>query len=287
MKKILIVAILAGMVAAPAFAGLAPELASSGTISSAVATANPRSPAYAPNDAAHVYDNMQWGGATSPAAFPGGPDSLLYQLTQNPPSGGLCNLIWLRPGASGISSAHLVLDGRLAAGAWTVSLAFANQTAAGGVSSTWLNTTAFNFPSARYAFTVTNTLTLWTFPLPAGAIVTQQNIWLCVQGSASFRVRGGENGQGFPGSQFDGNPGDNAAANYIGSGSGILASSFGIGLSSANLYAPFVIDSAFTTGTRLGNWHAALGGTYIPEPATAALLGLIGLVALRRRKVQA
>jgi hypothetical protein len=275
MKKFVMMAALVGMIAAPALAGLAPEPVSSGTVTPYSLSAGPRSPVYMPNDPDHVYDNY-------PTSL-SGPDAILYQLTQNPASGGICNFLTLRPGASLISTAHIVIDGRLATGAWTMSMAFRNNVGGSLPIGAFLNTTGTGAFSAYYIFAgmpfggVFNMQL--TFP---SAVVTQTDIWLCLQGSAGFRVRGGENGQGFPGSQFHNNPGDLPSSLYIGSGSGIMASSFGVGMASASLYSAFVIDSAFTTGTRLGNWHVALGG--VPEPTTAALIGLLGLVALRRRK---
>lgn len=278
MKKFLMVAALVGMVAAPAFAGLAPEAPSNSEITPyTMGGPNPRSAAYAPNDANHVYDGM-----TTEAA---GPEDLIYQLRQNVASSAICELINLRPGATQISSIHMIIDNRLgAAGARTMSIAFRNNVGGAAPVGSFLTTASLGF-SAWYVFGAMpfGAINLMTFNLGNfDANVTNTSIWMCLQANYDFRVRGG----GFSGNETHGNPGDGTPTSlYIGSGSGVMASLYpgGGGIGSASIFSTFTL--AFTTGTRLGAWHAALGGT--PEPTTAALLGLLGLVALRRRKVKA
>ncbi|HKQ50094.1 MAG TPA: PEP-CTERM sorting domain-containing protein [Phycisphaerae bacterium] len=273
MKKFLMVAALVGMVAAPAFAGLAPEPASSTTLNTVSMNASLRSPAYAPNDAAHVYDGM-----TTEVA---GPENLTYQVTQNPASGAFCNLIHLKPGATSISSIHIVLDQRPATAAWTWSIAFRNDVGGAAPIGSFLTTQSLGF-SAWY---VVGGMpfggagpTLFQFSLGAisANVGATTSIWACVQGTQPFRVRTGN----VSGNEVNGNPGDGTPTSfYIGSGSGVYASSYGVGIGSASLMSSFT----FAGGAgQVGNWHMALGGA--PEPATAALLGLVGLVALRRRR---
>jgi hypothetical protein len=274
MKKFVLVALLVIVVAAPAFAGLAPETPAAGTINQATAGGNGRSAVYAPNDPGHVYDMMP----NSAAGPPGGPEDLRYQVTQNPASGAFCNLINLKPGATNITNAHIIIDGRASAVTpFTFAIAFRNDVGPGPYPvGAFLNTTGGT--SAFFAYTLTNTLTLWTLNFPTVS-VTQRNIWVCVQGTQAFRVRTGTQS----GNELNGNLGDAAnGSRYIGSSiGGTYISSFGVGIGSASTMA-----SSFTFGNpQVGNWHMALGGA--PEPATAALLGLIGLVAMRRRKIKA
>jgi hypothetical protein len=269
MKKFVMIVALVGMVAAPAFAGLAPE-AAQGTVASQASLGFTRGAGlYVPNSPSHVYDMMP----PSPGIL--GPEDLRYQVTQNPSSGAFCNLINLKPGATNISLAHFVLDGRPApAAGFTFSIAFRNDTGTG--IGAFLTTTSLGF-SAWYVYPgVPNTLTVYTLSFPT-ANVTQSNIWACVQGNAPFRVRTGTQS----GNELNGNVGDGGTgALYIGSSIGGVYASGGVGIGSASL------ASSFTFGApQVGNWHMALGGA--PEPATAVLLGLAGLVALRRRKVKA
>jgi hypothetical protein len=273
MKKFLMVAALVGMVAAPAFAGLAPESAGVENMPTVQMSAG-RSAVYAPNDPAHVYDMM--------TTEIGGPENIVYQVTQNPASGAFCNLVHLKPGATSISSIHMVIDQRLATSPWTFSIAFRNDVGGAAPIGSFLTTQSLGF-SAHYIVGGMPfggaSPTVFQFGLGAiSANVSQQSVWACVQGSQAFRVRtGNTNGPGLNTEQH-GNPGDGTPTSfYIGSGSGIYASSFGVGIASASLMSSFT----FGAPNRVGNWHMALGGA--PEPATIGLLAL-GLLALRRRR---
>jgi PEP-CTERM motif-containing protein len=270
MKKFLMVVALVGMVAAPAFAGLAPEAASSTAMSTVQMTAG-RSPVYAANDPNHVYDMM--------TTEIGGPENITYQVTQNTASGAFCNLIHLKPGATSISSIHIVLDQRLATAPWTFSIAFRNDVGGAAPIGSFLTTQSLGF-SAWYIVGGMPfggaSPTVFQFSLGSiSANASQTNVWACVAGSANFRVRTGN----VSGNEVNGNPGDGTpASRYIGSGSGVYASSFGVGIGSASLMSSFT----FAGGAgQVGNWHMALGGA--PEPATIGLLAL-GLLALRRRR---
>jgi hypothetical protein len=273
MKKFLMVCALVGMIAAPAVAGLAPESASFQSLNTVSMGANLRSPVYAPNDPLHVYDGM-----TTEVT---GPENLTYQVTQNPASGAFCNLIYLRPGATSISSIHIVIDQRPATAAWTFSIAFRNDNGPGpSPIGSFLTTQSLGF-SAWYVVGGMPfggaSPTLFQFSLGAiSANATQSAVWACVQGSQPFRVRTGN----VSGNESHGNPGDGTPTSlYIGSGSGVYGSNYGVGIGSASLMSSFT----FAGGAgQVGNWHMALGGA--PEPATAALLGFIGFVALRRRR---
>lgn len=293
MKKFLIVTALVGMVAAPAFAGLAPERPQNEELVPYAIGAGPRSVPYVENDAGHMYDNM--GGFLAPPPAPAGtvvgPADILYQWTQGVASGAVCNLIQLKPGASVISSAHVAVDNRLAGTPRTMSIAFRNNS--GGAIGSFLFDTGTL--TAWYAFPgmPVGAVNLMTFTFP-DVLVTQEDVWMCFQATYPFRLRGkNQFPGGGPNTQVDGAPGDNFANNgafFIGSGSGRLAwqTGGGVGIGSASVLANNgYIDSPFPspTGSRIGNFHVSLGG--VPEPATAALIGLVGLLSLRRRKVKA
>lgn len=295
MKKFLVIAALVAMVAAPAFAGVTPERANTNLPEfSATAVANDsgasaRSAVYVKNSPDHVYDNYQ----STVSGLPVAPDDVIYSWSnKNTTSGanflGQYNRLKLKPGATNITQMHLrIVTGR-EIGPTTLPLQVAFYSTAGssgyGVGS-FLQDTAAN--TAFYAFALTNpaapalfnyTLS-WTNPIVAPA---NGNLWIGFQSSMKFSLRGGWE----QGTQFDGGAGDAlATARYIGSGSGVFATGVGL-LSASGITSGSAFVTAFTSSgvpTRyLNNFHLALGG--VPEPTTAVLLALGGLVALRRRK---
>ncbi|HKQ50080.1 MAG TPA: hypothetical protein VJZ71_18535 [Phycisphaerae bacterium] len=274
MKPVFLAAVCMAMAASSAMAGLTPEALDSGGMVPATDGVS-RSGAYAPNDSDHVYDMM--------SLTYGGPDDLQFQITQQPATGGFCNRIHLRPGATSISSIHIVIDQRIATAAWTFSIAFRNDTG------------PFNYPIGAFLTTQSMGLNAWyvfggmpfggasptlfQFDLGAQAAnVTQGAIWTCVQGNQPFRVRTG--GNWILGPSTHGQPGRGTPTSlYIGSGFGIYASSYGIGIGSASLMSSFSFDGAGSNNPT--NWHMALGG--MPEPATISSL-VLGVLVLRRRR---
>jgi hypothetical protein len=288
MKKFLVVAALVAMVAAPAFAGLAPVPADRNLSNPQELTigtdAGQRSAVYVQNDAAHVYDNY-WAGSGL-----NGPDDVAYSWanyssTTGQNFGASFQRMQLKPGATGFSSMHILANmpaGLNAPPTIPLQVAF-YSTPAGSPIGTFLNTVGLN--SAFFIFNIPNSgffnLRL-TFPQVVAP--ANRDLWFGFASAGKLRLRGGSDNFN---NQFDGNLGDggNATARYIGGGNGVFCTNSGGGLTSPS-GCTTSFRTAFTSGgvptSYLGNWHLALGG--VPEPSVAMLLGLGGLVALRRRK---
>lgn len=296
MKKFLMIAALVAMVAAPAFAGVTPERNSNYPEFTATAVAEgsgaaARSAIYTMNSPDHVYDNYQ-SSAGTPSA-PVAPDDVIYSWSnKNTTSGqnflGQYNRLKLKPGATNITQMHLrIVTGReVGPTQLPLQVAFYSTAGTSGFAvGSFLADTAAN--TAFYAFNLTNpaapalfnyTLT-WTNPIVAPA---NGNLWIGFQSSMKFSIRGGLE----QGTQVDGGPGDALpTAKYIGSGSGVFATGVGL-LSASGITSSMAFKTAFTSSgvptAYLNNFHLALGG--VPEPTTAVLLALGGLVALRRRR---
>lgn len=294
MKKFLVIAALVALVATPAMAGITPERANTNLPEfSATAVSGPtsggRSAVYTMNSPDHVYDNYQSTVSGAPVA----PDDVIYSWSnKNTTSGqnflGQYNRLTLKPGATSITQLHLrIVTGREPGATLPLQVAFYSTAGASGYGvGSFLQDTAAN--TAFYAFNLNNnggapalfnyTLS-WTNPIvaPAGG-----NLWIGFQSAMKFSLRGGWE----QGTQVDGGNGDALpAAKYIGAGSGVFATGVGL-LSASGITSGSAFITAFTSSgvpTRyLNNFHLALGG--VPEPTTAVLLALGGLVALRRRK---
>jgi len=316
MKKFLMIAALVALVTAPTFAGLVPELVTDNTVPIQISLTAGRTPGiYAAGDPTHQYDNMGGVGASLAA-----PDDLLYQFTMNPNSGAVFNNLQLKDGATNISSMHIVFDTRpTLAGNVPMNIAFYRNTNTSGGRphiGSFLTTTQFNSTAIFGVTLPANTLGLFSINLAKVNTVGIRDIWVGFQAGAAYRLRGGVDRWGIPhaacspaaGSDLGGNQrgnlapgglygnvgGDNCAnaSPFIGSGDGWIAGGTlnpaynitGLGAAPSNLG----YQTAFTAGgapTRyIGNFHMALGGK--PEPTTAVLLGLSGILFLHRRKVK-
>jgi hypothetical protein len=284
MKKFAMICALVGMIAAPAVAGLAPEAANLGPNPSYNhATKDIRSfPNYLPNDPLHVYDHM----ATQLGL--NGPEAIAFVVQQNATSRAIWNHFVTRPGATAISSIHMLVDQRILGSAvvtfalYNANLAATNaSTVVGSMLLTTGGTSAiFQLPTA-----VAATINLVTLQFPPVAVAGGTDYWIGFQSNSDVRFFLDSKTVGVN-PDLHNDPGDgNPTALHIGSQLGLFATCYG---SSANpcgvgLFQQSQITTVFSFSNALGLMYA-LGGT--PEPASICLLAA-GLFALRRRKVKA
>lgn len=270
MKKVLVAALLAALVATPAMAGLAPPSPTNPTRVGAFTPYNlngdvtPRGFPYDSNDPNDVYDNGLFIGG-----FSNGPSTFYAGGIIDLPAGAfLCDDITLKPGTTAIGSAGTGSGGidwvynnsYAGSGSHNVTLAFLNNP---GGNDTSLGSTiaAFTFGGGA-----PNGYFLLSAGLPQFAVGVT-DIWVCIAHSVPTR-------HFFSGNPVDGTPGTaNPAALYDGSSDNLLVV-FGGGAT-----------GAFSgSGAALANANWALQGSIIPEPSVAGLLAIGGLLALRRRK---
>jgi hypothetical protein len=237
----------------------------SGTPSSPGEIIGGRGASYAPNDPEHVYDNM-------PTEFGvRGPST--YTLALYNYGSFIIDDVHLKPGTTAISAVNLLYYNPGAGPTHTVIVAFFSNPG-GADTSVGLTITAFAFAPITGFILFTG-----TFP----QIAVPQDMWMGVAHIAAgptLMLGGSQPVDGVLGTGVDfvfshtggsmytiTNTIPNSAlssARWIGDGHGFLASSAG---------------SITYIG---GNWHRALVG--VPEPMTIGLIGLGGLLVLRRRR---
>lgn len=272
MKKVLVAALLAALVATPAMAGLTPPSIQNptrvvNTSAYSLDGAAPRGYPYAPNNPLGVYDNM----IVTASGFGNGPSTFTLGGIIDLPAGAfMCDDMTLRPGTTAIGSAGTGSGGidwvynnaPQGAGVHGVTIAFFNNP---GGADTTLGTTiaAFTFGTGG----APNGYFLLSAGLPSFAVGTT-DIWVCIAHSVPTR-------HFFSGDPVDGAPGTaNPGSLYQGS-------SDNIALVFGGTVTPFFFSGS---GAALANANWALQGSIVPEPSVAGLLVIGGLLALRRRK---
>jgi hypothetical protein len=268
MKKALIVALLVGLVAAPAMAGLVPNPPTrvGNFTASPFGDVAERGFPYDANNPADVYDNGIYisGFSNGPSTFyAGGIITLAAGVF-------MCDDVTLAPGATAIGTAGTGSGGidwvfnnyYAGPGSHNVTIAFFSNPG-GNDTSLGATIAAFSFGGG-----VPNGYYLLSAGLPLFA--TPGDLWVCIAHSVTTRhfFSG-------PAGNSDTDPGSaNPAVTYNGSSDNLMLV---LSTAGATLLTGGSAPAEFDT-----NW--ALQGTFIPEPATAAILVLGGLVALRRRK---
>lgn len=278
MKKTLVIAALVGLVAAPAFAGLAPlnitpiVVPAEGNVTLTSLDGTPRDglpgggqlAGYKPNDPANMYDNM-WGDPFGPLL--GGPAQ--YNAGSSPYLGGgtfvfddihvpqndvgywtatTLRWLWYNPGAIG----------NCQGGVQNVTVLFFSNTASNGTLGATI--VGYQFTGVQCGFFIGQ------FSIPPTQL--PKDAWIGIRhatpgvtqvlGSAGSHVDGdAATGSGsLPGAQFQGTGGS----------------------------AMWFFDGASFFTSSAGKLMLTITGTKIPEPATIGFLALGGLLVLRRRK---
>jgi len=303
MKKFLMVTALVSMVAAPAFAGLAPlaadvQVGQLREMNLAIGGAA-RSAAYAQNDPNHVYDH--WGRADTLGL--NGPEFFPFRVALTPNDGAFWNAITLRPGATAVNSVHFLLDARDATAPQTFQFGIYGDTggsnphtAAQFLTTSGGSTAIFSVPGLTNGF-------IWNIQLSFPSVSTGAfgtNVWLGMKGTQNWgwfidgNVAGAApNNFPTPGApDRHGDAGDNGGTGNPWNGANHIGSQAGTMLSASPLVSGTGNNNLFQPGDNNSFWRfngangaiAALGGT--PEPSSIVLMAF-GLLALRRRKAKA